>query len=788
MRFIGLTLVAIGCTAVSAQPFQWTTYTSTSSIVDLLAADGHLWASTTGGLFDFNPVDGTFDVYNNTRGLAMNQCNAVGRDNQGWIWAGAEDGRITRLDPATGAVRLIFDLQNDVFEINAILGVGDHVFVAANNGIYRFSYRDVADNYRVLESIRVLGSFPGETRVAALAARDGYLYAATGQGIARASLATESLSAPSAWTNFTVANAGLPQNAISTLYAGGSGLWVASSDYVFTFTNATVEHAAMLAGIKTFADAVNGLAAASNNTVYLQSAGNPDQWNAIGQGVAAISRIASVNDGTAERLIMAQPDNYSARGGLRMFVNDQWSEPLRAEGIGGNLISAVGVSPGGEVWVGGKNFVSPDVALNGVYRMQDEQWEIPTRSEWVPGRPLNDIQGFAFDQHGGVWISTYGSGVALINGANTFYYNRTDTAGFSTEGPRFAGIPGDPQFIVTRVSSSPRGDVYISDRGAVGFLPVVRVGAEWIASGYGTEPWNYFSLGTSNSDREVEALIADQYDRVWVAASRDGTNSYVLNYNGTPDNPGDDDVFSYNPANYEDAAYTCFDDINKEAVDYEIDQQGYLWAATPQGAYYSQGGIPADLRQLFFVCVADLPVGTRVNDIHVDAQDNKWFATDEGVAVLDHNFRWVHVFRTSADTDNPSDLAAKTVNSIASNPATGDVWIGTSDGLSRLRTPYVARGNDLDELWPYPNPFRADGTQHMFVDHQRLGARFDEFRVFTVSGRLVRKLSWEEMINPQRGWDGRNDDGELVAGGVYLLVAATDGGSSATGKIAVLGR
>ena len=58
---------------------------------------------------------------------------------------------------------------------------------------------------------------------------------------------------------------------------------------------------------------------------------------------------------------------------------------------------------------------------------------------------------------------------------------------------------------------------------------------------------------------------------------------------------------------------------------------------------------------------------------------------------------------------------------------------------------------------------------------------------FTISGRLVRKLSWSEMIDPAVGWDGKNSSGERVAGGVYLLVATSNDGKSATGKIAIIG-
>jgi hypothetical protein len=281
----------------------------------------------------------------------------------------------------------------------------------------------------------------------------------------------------------------------------------------------------------------------------------------------------------------------------------------------------------------------------------------------------------------------------------------------------------------------------------------------------------------------------DPLQRVWAGAGRNGARTFVIDRQGTPSDTSDDLWFAYLPADLRDPV-TCYEEPNKEILTWAVDGQSYLWIGTINGAYYTQGGVPSDLSQLRFVCVVDLPVGHRVNAIHVDAHDNKWFGTDEGVAVLDKNFVWVHVFETAGSPDNRSGLVSNNVLAIASDARTGDVWIGTTDGLSRFSSPYVSAGGELDEVWPYPNPFRADGTQRLRVHPQRLGGRFDELRVFTVSGRLVRKLSWSEMTDPRAagGWDGRNDGGELVAGGVYLLVVSSNDGKSAVGKVAVLGR
>lgn len=784
MRNLLLSLLGLLAIASNAQPFQWTTYTSTSHVVETITIGSHIWAATTGGVFNYDAVQGTFDVYTNTGGLGMNQCTAIGQDSQGWLWVGLADGRITRLNPENGATKQMVDLQNEVFEINAILGVGDEVFVAANNGIYRFSYRAVVDNFRVLESAHVLGGFPGETAVRSLTLLDNFLYAATPAGLARASLQSESLSPPSAWENFTTTNSLLPENNLVAVYGHAGAVWIATVGSLVALTDGGFGSPFLIGGVRAFGSSQDELVCATPFVVYRYVESIPN-WQPIGSSLAAINSTGFVDLGGTSVVYAGRGDAESHRGGISTYANgSDWSEAHSAGGLGGSIITALDIGRDGRVWAG-------TAIPNGspaIY-MYDNDWHHVLRNS---GQEVFrfDSKNFAFDAQGGTWVSSFGDGVAWIRDDSVIVFNHREAEGFSTDGPRFAGIPDDANFVVTRVAANSHGDIYAVDRISRNFLPLLRVSANWISRGNNPDPWDYYSFGQTEDARHIESILTDPIDRIWVSTDGEGSLStnWVYDDNGTPTNTGDDVTFNYIPAQRQDDAFTCFDDILPQALDWEVDQQGYLWVATPSGAYYTQGGIPQDLRSLFFICVADLPTGNRVNGIHVDSQDNKWFATDEGVAVLDKNFNWVHIFREATDPDYPSDLCSNNVTAITSDPATGEIWIGTADGLSRLKSPYVSRGNTLLDVWPYPNPFRADGSQRMFVDHQRLGGAFDELRIYTLSGRLVKKLLWAEMIDPARGWDGRNADGDLVTGGIYLLVAAAENGSAATGKAAVLGR
>lgn len=76
----------------------------------------------------------------------------------------------------------------------------------------------------------------------------------------------------------------------------------------------------------------------------------------------------------------------------------------------------------------------------------------------------------------------------------------------------------------------------------------------------------------------------------------------------------------------------------------------------------------------------------------------------------------------------------------------------------------------LENVVNYPNPF-SDETSFTF---QLLGSALDTevtIKIFTVTGRLVRSM--KSIPPPVDGfnhypWDGRDDDGDIMANGVYL--------------------
>jgi ligand-binding sensor domain-containing protein len=760
--------------AVQAQPFQWQTFTSTSDAYDIESVSGGLWAATSGGLVHFEPASGVFDPYTNTRGLSANRCVAVGSDSRGGVWVGLDDRRLNRLDPTTGRMEVLSYLEEEVFSLTDIIAWQDFVLVASDVGAYRLAYYENVAGFRVQESYSKLGEFSPRTEVRRLAVADNYLWAATPFGLARGNLDLPTLVSPSAWENITEVN-GLPSNDVRAIMAApGGGLWVGTAAGVVLWKDGIfIEHREF--------DAVRDLANV-NDTIYVVTSTraywlDPSfGWRDIGGPITFnIQRLAVFSGSDAAVLWTAVANRGNQRGGLAALVGTQWTDPIRSEGPGGNDISALAVSPAGQLWVGARG--SQNSILN-ISTYSGGNWTDYVELGIVP-QPFcsSEVRAFAFDDFGGIWVGTHGRGLGWIRGDSTRIFNSSDSTG-----ARITGIADDPKYcLVDGVAKDIGGNLWLTNRLSTRGTPLLRIAREWIGAGGPEDPWMAYVNPSMNRPTEVEQIVIDLLGRKWLGASAYGDGTHVLDDGGTPLDTLDDLWTFIVPNDHADPTF-CFDAIDEETKCWAVDAQGYLWVGTINGVYYTPMGVPADLRQLQFTCLYPGPLGTQVFAIHVDAEDNKWFGTDGGVSVMDRDFNWIHYFRTAEDVLYPSGLVSNYVTALTSNPVTGEVWIGTPDGLSRLKTPYQQTGAELGEVQPYPNPFRP-GVQHMYV--QDIGV-FDGMKVYTVSGRLVRSLTWREMITPGQGWDGRNSEGRLISSGVYILVCYTNDGKTSRGKVAVL--
>ncbi|OGS27755.1 MAG: hypothetical protein A2297_02260, partial [Elusimicrobia bacterium RIFOXYB2_FULL_48_7] len=82
----------------------------------------------------------------------------------------------------------------------------------------------------------------------------------------------------------------------------------------------------------------------------------------------------------------------------------------------------------------------------------------------------------------------------------------------------------------------------------------------------------------------------------------------------------------------------------------------------------------------------------------------------------------------------------------------------------------------------YPNPYRLSSTVPMKL--HSTNASGADVKIFTMSGRLVKKLTIPTGSSTV-DWDGKNEAGEKVKQGLYIIKITDNAGSTKTGKLAL---
>ncbi len=166
--------------------------------------------------------------------------------------------------------------------------------------------------------------------------------------------------------------------------------------------------------------------------------------------------------------------------------------------------------------------------------------------------------------------------------------------------------------------------------------------------------------------------------------------------------------------------------------------------------------------------------GNVIRSIAVDGANRKWVGTDDGIWLLSPNAQKIIYRFTSDNSPLPSNLIKK----ITVDKVTGDVYIGTENGLISYRSTATdgTLPNQGMEIFPNPVTSGYNGT----IGIKGLPANAD-VRITDIDGQLVYKTT---ALGGQAVWNGIDYKGHRPQTGVYLVfVTNSDGGQISTGKI-----
>lgn len=119
-------------------------------------------------------------------------------------------------------------------------------------------------------------------------------------------------------------------------------------------------------------------------------------------------------------------------------------------------------------------------------------------------------------------------------------------------------------------------------------------------------------------------------------------------------------------------------------------------------------------------------------------------------------------------TAENSPLLSNRVESLAFNPANGELIVGTDKGIQAYKSSSTGPDPIMADVLAYPNPVRSDYNGLIAIK----GLAYEsQVRITDISGRLVFSTVSE---GGQAIWNGEDMNGNKVSFGVYLVFAVDE--------------
>lgn len=281
-------------------------------------------------------------------------------------------------------------------------------------------------------------------------------------------------------------------------------------------------------------------------------------------------------------------------------------------------------------------------------------------------------------------------------------------------------------------------------------------------------------------DPTVTKIIFDKYDQAWIMMPRNIGLMVYKDVNGLSQ-PNSSNTKKVSVA--KGSGGLPSNDI------YSIceDKEGQIWVGTATGVavFYNPENVFSggswDSQQILIEQDGKVQIlleNDIITAIAVDGANRKWIGTQaSGVYCLSSDGqKQIYHFTT----DN-SPLYSNLVRDIAVDETTGDVFIGTVEGIQSYRTEIIKGFEDFTNVHAYPNPVRPGFAGPVYIT-----GLIDEanVKITDVAGNLV----WETTSEGgQIAWDLKNFSGTKVASGVYMIYCASaNGDKSATSKLLII--
>ena len=728
--------------SLTQQFSDWHNYTDMKVIANIVVSGNAIWSATDGGGFLYDISNNSFKTFLKTDGLNGVSLTAVTIDNSGKIWFGSNSGIIDVYNPETKSFKTILDIFNSdksSKRINELSSSGDTIIVSTDFGISLIN----ANNYFFFDTFFKFGDFPSNSRVNS-ALKTSLLYTSTDQGAAIQKAGATNLSAPESWNVYRASN-GLPSNNVRKIVSFKDTILAATAGGLAFFDgNNWLSYIPELNN-----KFVNDIIPKGDSLLIISD--NKDVFLYYGNTLTQLfstpgNNLYTIDYSSSEEILIG------TNNGILKLSDNSFIYP---NGPNANLFPDMAVDGNGILW----SASGTDVSGVGYYKFDGTNWYNFNRSN-TPQLPTNAYHTVYISPDNTIYLGNWGNGfIAISPDGSITNYNGENTG--------MQGINVNADFLVVDgFAKDSKNNLWVLNYGAIDRKILSMQNSQ--------QQWNHFSVPPSGSqyiDRYFN-LVIDQYNTKWFCSQGAKQGLYYFN-EGDDIESTQDDVSGLldNSSGINDNFISSI----------SVDRRGDLWVGTSLGVNIItniNSVLSGSSQSLRISSVFSLRQQT-VTAIAVDPLNQKWIGTNQGLILI--NSDGTSLLATLNTTNSP--LPSDQITSIAIDENSGTVYIGTDRGLTSFITTSVKPKEAFEELFVYPNPLLLNKNDNLVTIDGLI--RDTDIKILTISGKLVKEFS--SPGGRIAIWDGTDDFGELVASGIYFIIAFDkEGNSVATSKIAVL--
>jgi hypothetical protein len=215
-------------------------------------------------------------------------------------------------------------------------------------------------------------------------------------------------------------------------------------------------------------------------------------------------------------------------------------------------------------------------------------------------------------------------------------------------------------------------------------------------------------------------------------------------------------------------------------IEFAFDSDGILWAISNSKIFYLHQN---EWREPSYIRGFD---GGVISALKTDAQNGLWIGTLGNGAYLLSKINNSPDSLTARHFKIRNGLLSEMIYDIAIDTTKGKVYFAHDLGLSVYSTAIVRNASnymqsDAPKPIAYPNPFRPKLHNAVTIDYI---SEKSVLYIFDSSGKRVKFFNSTELRGGAVAWDGKNEEGKLVAPGLYHYMVK-DKNKTAKGKIMV---